>query len=155
MFREIQDDAIFRQFWHDEKTNTPRFFQDSTNAWHCSEADFLEFCRGATVYLINNNILVYAEPTGEVHLSVLRGTDTSNLVSDLMEVRNELFKRFDILFAWVGTRGLRKIMTALGFSFRGYTMVKGRSRGKVLTWECFILAKKELLCRNRGNLINF
>ena len=158
MFVETRDEEVFKKFWHDEKENSPRYFNDSGNTWHCSESDFLEFCsRMWRIYLVDDTALIYIESTGEVHLSVLRGADTSTLVSNLIEMRNEVFKKIPLLFAWVGkgNRGIRKLMKGIGGSFHGFTMVKGESHGRALEWECYMATQKEfLVALDNKKLIN-
>jgi len=157
MFVETRDEEVFKRFWIDERTNTPQFMQDFGATWICSEADFLEFCQKMwKVYLVNDNTLVYIEPNGEVHLSVLRGADTSSLVSELIKMRGEVLKTLPLLFGWVGrhNRGIRKLMESIGFQFYGFTMFKGESHGKILEWHCYQIGRRELyVAKDYANLI--
>lgn len=154
MFAETKDEELFKKFWWDEKENSPRYFNDSGDTWHCSEADFLDFCSKMwRVYCVDGIALVYIEPSGGVHLSVLRGSDNANLVSDLIVMRNEVLQKLPVLFGWVGAknRGIRKLMEGIGFHFDGFTMLKGESHGRVLEWHCYLISQKELLVAKDNN----
>ncbi len=159
MYYQTNDQELFKRFWQDEKENSPRYFNDSGNTWHCSETDFLDFCsRMWRIYCVDETALVYIESSGEVHLSVLRGSNSANLISELIEMRNEVLQKLPLLFGWVGAknRGIRKLMEGIGFQFKGFTMIKGESHGKVLEWHCYTVLQKEFYClKNGDNLLRF
>ncbi len=158
MYRITNDTELFKLFWSDERQNSPRYFNDSGSTWVCTETDFQGFCqRMWRVYNVDDRALVYIEPSGEVHLSVLRGADTSNLVTDLIEMRNEVLQEKPLLFGWVGAknRGIRKLMKSIGFKFQGFSMWYGESHSKVLQWDCFVATQKEyFVCKDSGKLLN-
>ena len=150
MFQECNDQEVFKIFWRNEKDCTPRWFNDGSQTWHCSESDFLEFCANSwKVFCVDNTALVYVEKDGvcaNVHLSILRGSDASDLLENLIKLRNELLKDFELLYAWVCTRdrGLKRLMDGLGFSWYGFTMIHGTTHGKVMEWKNYSISRREL-----------
>lgn len=153
MFVETTDEEVFKRFWRDEKDNAPRHIQDASDVWHTSWDEFRVFCENCEVYLINNAALVYVEPTGNIHFSLIRGSKI-DFISDLIELRDELFKRFEILFGWAGThsRGLKRILEAVGFEYEGFSMIHGESHGRSLEWHCYIV-RKRYIAKDNKNLL--
>lgn len=162
MYVETRDVEVFKGFWQDEKSNTPRFFNDASEVWTTTYNDFLAFCdRSWKVYLVGDNCLVYVEKDGKcanLHISFLRGTDAWGLMDDLVKLRNEILTEFELLYAWVGkhNRGLKKMVNALGMHHNGFCMYHGESHGKVLEWQNHSISRRELFTsRNAQSLLNF
>jgi len=146
VFYQTRDEDLFKTFWFDELTNTPRHFQDASHVWHTSWDDFKAFCDGMwRIYSIEDKALVYVEHNGNVHFSLLRGTDTSNLVNELIGIRNELLLEKEYLYGWVGkhNRGMQRIVEDIGFQWHGFTMYHGQSHGKILEWRCYVLDRRD------------
>ncbi len=139
MYYQTTDTQLFNIFWKDESTNTPRFFQDSGNTWTCTREEFQAFCDRCTVYSINDTSLVYVEPDGNLHISVLRGSKVD--IDALKSLRDDLLKTFPTLYAYVGThlRGLAKMLESLGFSFNGVEMRYGHTRNRIFVWQMYVL----------------
>lgn len=150
MIELTRDKELFRRFWRDEKENTPQFFNDASETWTCSEEDFLGFCDNAErVYLIDGVALLYVERLGthaNIHFSLLRGKTVN--VNELLKIRDELFKDYDLIFGWCGKhlRGLKRILEQCGLRFHGTTMLYGQSHGKVLEWQLFSIVKSQVSC---------
>lgn len=145
MYALTNDKQVFKQFWADERDNTPRWVNDGSHTWTCTEQDFLAFCDNAErIYLIDECALLYIERIDDkanIHFSLLRGAKVN--VPDLIEIRGELFQDYAFIFGYaeVHNRGLKQILRKCGFEHRGITMLKGSSHNKVLEWQLFIIGK--------------
>lgn len=138
----------------DERVNAPRFLQDATDAWHCTEEDFLTFCRNCWKVFLVDEALVYVENSGEIHFSILRGAP----LPDLVPLRTFLLKQLSVIWGWVHprNRGLIRFLETLGFEYHGYNMIYGQSHGKVLEWHCYILSREKFnVGKSATSLLNF
>ena len=143
-------DSTLLEYWREERS-FPDWFRQSTEVWHQTEEQFLEFCRGCwRITEINKRALIYVEPrqgAAEVHFSLKRGTKIETLISEFENIRSAIFEEFPIIIGWVNKRnsGLKAICRELGLNFYGVTMVRGQSHGKVIEWEAFTAFRQDFL----------
>jgi len=143
-------DSTLLEYWREERS-FPDWFRQSTEVWHQTEDQFLEFCRQCwSITEINKRALIYVEPqqgAAEVHFSLKRGTKVETLISEFQNIRNSIFEEFPIIIGWVNKRnsGLKTICRELGLNFYGVTMVRGQSHGKVIEWEAYTAFRQDFL----------
>lgn len=142
---------ILESYWQVEQ-QSPRWFQESSGAWE--RKDELSFCAKChSIYEIQGKALVYIEKVGhnaEIHFSIKEKIE----ISDLVALKFELLREFDVLFGWIlrQNRGMRKVAEQIGFRYDGLRMFYGSSHGKVLEWYCYTVAK-ELVSKSFSSLI--
>lgn len=159
MYERTNDECLFKRLWHDEATNTPRWMQDGNGVWGCTWDDFRGFCEQCERIYTDGNSLLYVERIGNnanIHFSIIRGEKVD--VTDLIRVRNELLRDYEMIFGFCGThnRGLKKILEACGLRENGFTMYHGFSHSKLLTWKCYSIHRDALnISIATESLLNF
>lgn len=160
MFEITTDEDVFKKFWQNDAEKMPAYFQNGTHAFETCWDDFKGFCEQCDrIYLIDNVALLYVERRGQhanIHFSLVRGETID--IADLIKIRGELFKDFEMIFGWIGSknRGLKQIIEQCGFHYDGFYMLKGQSHGKVLEWQCYSIRKHELFSRKSNeSLVTF
>lgn len=132
---------ILLKFWQAEQ-DTPEWYRASTELWRTTKDEFLALCEKSEIYIIGE-CLVFVEPSGELHFSVLKGAKID--VEPFWELREQLFTRYSFLFGWVlsKNRGVRKLCESAGLRFTGLKMFYGGFRGRLLEWHCYGIKKQK------------
>lgn len=158
MYERCTDEEVFKRFWKNDATDTPKHFQASTRSFDTSWEDYLAFCLACErVYLLDDVALLYIERVGDnanIHFSLIRGERVD--VNDLLAIRNALFKDYQIIYGWCGNRnkGLRQMLEACGLKWRGFTMHNTYYRGRVMAWHCHSLSRQEFSLLSDKMLVN-
>ncbi len=150
MFEITTDESLFKRIWRSERDDVPRFFSDGSNTKNTSWGDFKGFCANCDrVYALNDSGLLYVERIGynaNIHFSLIRGEKVE--LNDLISIRDEIFKDFDLIFCYVGVhnRPLKRIVESCGLRYEGFYFLYGWSHNRLLEWRCYSLAKNSIAC---------
>lgn len=143
-YRETRDEALLRTFYEAEQ-QMPRHWKDASNVWTTDWDSFKAFCSNCEhIYSIGETGLVYVQRIGctaNLHFSLLRGSSVQ--IPTLIDLREQLFLEYDMLFAYVGTRnaGLKQIVRECGMTFSGLEMRRGHTRNRIFVWQLFTVTK--------------
>jgi len=134
--------------WWKIEQDSPKWFKDANSLWRENEQDFIAFCAQSHKIYDLGEVIVYVQGLGdkaEIHFGAVPKAKVD--ISKLIDIRDELFTEFDMIFGWLlkQNRGMKAIAEQVGMKYQGVQMFHGESRGKVLIWHCHSADKNSFI----------
>lgn len=137
----------------------PRWARDADSAWgHIEDEDYLEMMRTDAqidigVFVDNEQVAMItvarvSKGIVNTHLLVKRGANPVEIIKAADALKYSLWTELHVteIWAWLATpnKGVQRIIQSIGFTRDEIRMFKGKTHGKLITWERFSW-KRELL----------